>query len=656
MAKKFTVTENHNAQLPESKIPGRLLINSNGNLYYDIDEETRLSLGGGGTKTNEGGEVFNDTATNMAIVRYTTASGAHNIAGTKVFKILEVNELDPVENIGTFTLDGTKATPTYEEVLSSCRYIGESDIFEVDGVPCIPGMDYTSAGIDDNNITEALDITIAYQYNKDDDSVYVDTPYIVHFEAHPIDTNTVPILTSSFADYDGNEVDYSEIIGKSFKFFEYNYDFELHEGDLYSLEIDNVGHLTDCGQIDSIDTNTNVVTVKGAHFDSTFEIPERALFNVIDKPLCGSGTHANCKGAFTTGYNNIASKLGAFATGYGNIAGSRYSFVSGQGNRAGVYSSVGGRGNSATGQSNLVNGKDNKVPGWNNLVVGTGNNVQNHGNLVGGSNNILHNKVGASIVAGQGNELGTENAEEHNNSMLVCGYGNKITEAYSAIIGLANTIEAQSSLIFGELNKITPNGRASTVVGYRNSSDGLANLISGRENTVSDATDKDKGANNASGYKNTLRGAYGLVSGYSNNVYGNSAVCLGNGNIIGKDSTRHDVAILLGSGLKSYSSGFVALGRYNSQGWTKEFDSPIFQVGMGTSDTERANAFSINKYGQAFLPNIPGNDIGASTKAIATKGYVDTTTADLVNSTIQIGTIDPNDSASNATSKIYIQY
>ncbi len=102
-------------------------------------------------------------------------------------------------------------------------------------------------------------------------------------------------------------------------------------------------------------------------------------------------------------------------------------------------------------------------------------------------------------------------------------------------------------------------------------------------------------ASHAEGGQTSAWGQYSHASGRVTNAYASYSFAAGN-------ATRADYA------------GQTAVGRYNS----KPSDDSVFTVGVGTSDSERKNAFNVYADGHAEV-----SAVGDSDNSVATKQYVD---------------------------------
>ena len=185
---------------------------------------------------------------------------------------------------------------------------------------------------------------------------------------------------------------------------------------------------------------------------------------------------------------------------------------------------------------------------------------------------------------------------------LVMGSSNTTTSpnGFIGVIGNANKVNAASSMVLGENNKIshdgmsttTPqafrmlvvgdgntlkNGGANTILGgYNNTASAFNSLVIGEINTVTGPMIGSMAYDSAAiGSGNQLTTTYGWAIGLNNRVLGNAGVAIGNAN----QANAPDSAILgtyniidansnysyaLGGGLRVTQPGAVALGTWNA--------------------------------------------------------------------------------------------
>lgn len=228
-------------------------------------------------------------------------------------------------------------------------------------------------------------------------------------------------------------------------------------------------------------------------------------------------------------------------------------------------------------------------------VFGSGSNFSNH-SLVKGENSFVVDGTNNAQFGGQSFMLNTNNS-------IMSGLGN-FAERCSAVnvSGQQNTLKnVLSSIVSGDSHKIKDSqylavsGATHTITGVR---DGV---VSGRENNV-DGSKTQQGYINCvqvNGYKNTVTADRAVVNGYSNEVGATSGVVFGERNKL--PNGNQAFSMLSGEGLVRSADirGGATFGRYN-------VNVPAqFVVGIGTSDTDRKNAFEVYKDGRAKVYSAP---------------------------------------------------
>ena len=230
-----------------------------------------------------------------------------------------------------------------------------------------------------------------------------------------------------------------------------------------------------------------------------------------------------------------------------------------------------GEANKSSGKRNIISGKLNENAGSNNLVVGLRNNTSSnhnvvcgqdninkgHDNLIGGSNNTVDGYD--DVVAGNGNTV-----KGHAN--IVAAVKNTVNSNYSIVAGINNTVNNQFNVVAGESNKLSGDGQGNLVAGYKNI---LENVV-------------------------------------------NSIICGDNGDNDGLPIELLKSGIKAGRGLlnKSWIEGKALLGHYN-----EPKINTLVEVGNGTSNAYRENAFEVLEDGRIRIPNFDsnGNRIGMVT-------------------------------------------
>lgn len=244
-------------------------------------------------------------------------------------------------------------------------------------------------------------------------------------------------------------------------------------------------------------------------------------------------------------------------------------------------------------------GVTNKVLGQGAVGLGNSNEVYDQAGIGIGHTNKVRGAF--SVGIGRGNKI-------NHNLAYGLGDGNS-TEFQSILIGWNNTSKQAYDVILGQNNSIK-----GTVIGNSNTGNGSGTVI-GVSNTLNGSEDYIIGKSNITegskqsitfGHDNTSQSNYGVTFGAYNTNKGNYNF-IGGGKESGPNNTIGNIenSIMYGSGLyKVGGSPSAIFGRYN----TKNRIDAILEIGNGTSDTDRSNAFEVLSDGRAKVYTAPQED------------------------------------------------
>ena len=185
-------------------------------------------------------------------------------------------------------------------------------------------------------------------------------------------------------------------------------------------------------------------------------------------------------------------------------------------------------------------------------------------------------------------------------SVITGGYVNNITDSVNSAIlgGVRNQITGaeKSTVVNGENNVITSNV---SIIGNGNNNKidgGLSGILTGQDNIISST-------------------AYGsaIFAGASNNVSGTFSGAAGYGNEIKTGNSFGFGFSLKTSEANPAYQDMMLVGRYNLPN-----QNALFQVGNGSSETDRRNAFEVLRDGRASIYVDPISEYN-----IVNKSYVD---------------------------------
>jgi len=353
----------------------------------------------------------------------------------------------------------------------------------------------------------------------------------------------------------------------------------------------------------------------------------------IDDPNLGLGATGNY--AFSLGHNGTASGEHSFVFGNQNYALNDYAIVLGNNNSvSGLNSTAIGGINQADGDYAFAMGLQNEASANNSVAIGT--NVMATGEYAvamgqnttaSGENSTAFGRntdaIGANSVAmGRGAEaqgnfsfaFGDESEAQGNNSIAM-GDDSFATADYATAIGRDAWASGESSFAVGYNtrasdsyatamgNETEASGFSSFAVGSDNISSGNGSVAMGAYTTASGETSFSQGNSNiASGHSSVAMGIGTIASGsqstafgHLNEASGQYSMSMGSGTIA---SGNISTAIGRSTNAESYAS--LAIGRNNigngsSNSWV--ITDPVFEIGIGTSNATRSNAFTVLKNG-----------------------------------------------------------
>lgn len=195
--------------------------------------------------------------------------------------------------------------------------------------------------------------------------------------------------------------------------------------------------------------------------------------------------------------------------------------------------------------------------------------------------------AGDDKTASNGTEYKSVASGDH---AVAFGYGNTCSGRTTLAQGLYNIVTGKDSAAFGQRN---------TVGGQQAFAVGMANEITAPRNGI------------ALGYGNKVTAQNGVALGWSNTASGDAAIAMGDACessatsavAMGYQTKASGAsAVTLGKFTKATGTGEVAMGEYN-QSITSDDASQqtAFSFGIGTSDTNRVNAFEIKKNGDVYF-------------------------------------------------------
>lgn len=201
-------------------------------------------------------------------------------------------------------------------------------------------------------------------------------------------------------------------------------------------------------------------------------------------------------------------------------------------------------------------------------------------------------------------------------------YGNTSTGESAVVFGEANNNSANRALLAGKLNENS--GANSVVAGLRNKNTGVQSIVGGENNTnngrynsvAGRAHTVDAPNSTVGGVANTLTDSAGenIVGGNANTVTHRFSSTVGTKNtnnsycgIVGgsENEANGDAQLMTGVGNISHSNG---TGRITGGVWNNPKKGTLLELGNGTRDSERSNAFEVYRDGRAKVYGAPTED------------------------------------------------
>ena len=182
------------------------------------------------------------------------------------------------------------------------------------------------------------------------------------------------------------------------------------------------------------------------------------------------------------------------------------------------------------------------------------------------------------------------------------GFGNTCSGRATLAQGLYNIVTAKDSVAFGQRN--TVNGDQAFAAGQKNEVTARLGVAIGYQNK---ATNTDS---IAIGYQNTSSGSASVAMGDTCEANGTSSTAMGY-----KTKATGAYTSTFGQNTQATNNGEVAMGLYNkSTTSTDASEQTAFSFGIGTSETNRANAFEIKKNGDVYVGDKKLSDFATTTE------------------------------------------
>ena len=280
------------------------------------------------------------------------------------------------------------------------------------------------------------------------------------------------------------------------------------------------------------------------------------------------------------GFNTVASGFASHAQGIDSVA-------------SGVRSSASGNNTIASGQNSFAANNNNEASGEDSASFGAFNEVSGVRSFAANANNEITADDSASF--GVGNTITS-------NGSFTANSNNTITGNRSFAANADNTVQGAEAAAFGSGN--VSSGDSSFSANFNNEARGTASVSFGMNNLSSSDFSATFGSDNISSGLRTF------VANFSNEATGTDSAAFGFSN-----KSQGNSAFTANISNTAPSFGETSIGLYSTN-YTPTFDNQffpmdrVFNVGVGDSETNRIDAFTIYKNGGVTIHPTAAGAIG----------------------------------------------
>jgi hypothetical protein len=274
--------------------------------------------------------------------------------------------------------------------------------------------------------------------------------------------------------------------------------------------------------------------------------------------------------------------------------GTKVSYIANVGNTDNI-------GGSANGPASFAGGSGNEVYGWKSIANGT------------------NNRTGTSSMAGGGVNSAAFGLNNVASNLESIALGRTNTSSGIASVAVGDTLTASGNHSFACNINNTASGDGAIAGGFNTVASGDYSVSLGINTTATAMHAFVIGDNcDATAARAFATGINSVASGESSVAHGNNNVANGNNSFVsGANSTASGFnSTALGNNLSVTSGAGTAVGV-----WNQDAGNYRFQVGVGTSNANRVNAFSINNSG-VILAHVLKNSPSYSNDSQAAVGGV----------------------------------
>ena len=323
-------------------------------------------------------------------------------------------------------------------------------------------------------------------------------------------------------------------------------------------------------------------------------------FNAIDLSFVDDsnlGLGATGSYAFSLGYNGTASGEHALAFGNQNYSLNDYAIALGNNNVvSGLNSTAIGGINQVSGDYSFAAGLQNEAS--ENYSIAMGNNA-----IASGEHAVA---MGRNTIASGLNSTALGRATEASSYFTTAmGLSTKASGDYSTAMGRETEASGGYSTAMGRATKAS--GDYSTAMGFETEASESRTTAMGSNTRAAAIYSTAMGYQTlAFGVSATAMGHTTYASGSASTATGRSTRATGNYSIAMGDGTQATGENSTAMGLSTIASGFLstAVGRFNIGGGITNIwvgTDPLFEIGNGSSDTDRNNALTVLKNGNVGI-------------------------------------------------------
>ncbi len=339
----------------------------------------------------------------------------------------------------------------------------------------------------------------------------------------------------------------------------------------------------------------------------------------------GINTQSKGELSFVQGEDSLATGVASVAINAATANGA-YSFASGQSQAEGLRST-------SNGDYTRALGENSNSSGYNTVAAGKNSHAE-------GSNTRAISGEENHIIAINGYTIGLEDIGDFENATFITiNQGNSYHDAkimsidseadtitldyLNENIVVGDNVYSNNSTSHAEGSRTVASGENSHAEGRSTISSGYGSHAEGRSTTASGYSSHAEGYNStASGYSSHAEGGYCTSSAYNSHAEGYNSTASGYSSHAegGYCTSSGDFSHAEGFKTKAINTGSHAAGKYNIGTAT----DTIHETGIGSDDTNRANAFEIYTDGTITAPESTVSLINSrGDKALATKEFVE---------------------------------